>query len=54
MPDLISVTAPEGQDEEEEEEEEEDGFVKVRGDSVSSCGSLELQRISSNEDDVIR
>ena len=52
MPDLISVTAPEGQD--EEEEEEEDGFVKVRGDSVSSCGSLELQRISSNEDDVIR
>ena len=53
MPDLISVTAPEGQDD-EEEEEEEDGFVKVRGDSVSSCGSLELQRISSNEDDVIR
>ena len=52
MPDLISVTAPEGQD--DEEEEEEDGFVKVRGDSVSSCGSLELQRISSNEDDVIR
>ena len=51
MPDLISVTAPEGQD---DEEEEEDGFVKVRGDSVSSCGSLELQRISSNEDDVIR
>ena len=43
MPDLIAVT----------EEEEEDGFVKVREDSVSSCGSLELRRISSTEDDDV-
>ena len=48
MPDLISATAPEGQN---DEEEVEDGFVKVREDSVSSCGSLELQRIPSNDDD---
>lgn len=43
MPDLIAVT----------EEEEEDGFVKVREDSISSCGSLELRRISSTEDDDV-
>ena len=43
MPDLIAVT----------EEEEEDGFIKVREDSVSSCGSLELRRISSTEDDEV-
>ena len=46
-----------GQD---EEDEEEDGFVKVREDSVSSCGSLELMLASKlgrqpgSEDDVIR
>ena len=59
MPDLISATAPEGQGEQDDEVEEEDGFVKVREDSVSSCGSLELlasklERQPSNDDDIIR